>query len=146
MLVTDASTERSFGPFNAAWADPQADKSMPKYFAQAKEPGNIAVIVMIESRDGIKNAEEIISTPGIDGVLIGPVDMRLSLGFSGGDGDEAEYQQALKKVVDLCKKNGIVSGIYSTGLDALKKHVAVGFDRVGLVRQLMLVNHLIGAL
>jgi 2-keto-3-deoxy-L-rhamnonate aldolase RhmA len=120
--------QRSFGPFNAAWADPAADKSLPKYFGHARQPGNIAVIVMIESKDGIDNAEEIMSVPGVDGIFVGPVDMRLSLSLGGADGDEGVYVDALKKVVALSKKLDLVSGIFSAGPEALKKHVSLGFS------------------
>lgn len=120
--------QRSFGPFNAAWSDPEADKSLPKYFTRARREGQIAVLVMIESRDGIENAEEILSVKGVDGCFVGPVDMRLSLGFNGADGDEKEYLDALEKVVSLSKKYDLVSGIFSAGPEVLKKHVALGFS------------------
>lgn len=54
--------------------------------------------------------------------------MRLSLGFNGPDGDEPEYIDALKKVVGLSKKYGLVSGIFSAGPVALKKHLGLSFD------------------
>jgi 2-keto-3-deoxy-L-rhamnonate aldolase RhmA len=120
--------QRSFGPFNAAWADPSPDKSLPKYFARAREPGNIAVIVMIESKDGLNNAEEILGTKGIDGVFVGPVDMRLSLGLGGAFGTEDAYVDALRRVVSLSKKNSLVCGIFSAGPEALKYYASLGFD------------------
>jgi 2-keto-3-deoxy-L-rhamnonate aldolase RhmA len=120
--------QRSFGPFNAPYADPSPDRSIPKYVAGAMQAGTIAVIAMIESRDGIENAEAIMSTKGIDGIFVGPVDMRLSLGLTGADGNEAEYLDALKKIVSLGKKLGLVVGILAAGPEALKKYISIGFD------------------
>lgn len=41
------------------------------------------VIAMIESQSGCRNAREISTEPGIDGVMCGPADLAVSLGVSG---------------------------------------------------------------
>ena len=42
--------------------------------------GELLAIVMIESREGVKNVDEILSVPGIGGALIGPSDLSMDLG------------------------------------------------------------------
>jgi hypothetical protein len=37
-------------------------------------------MVMIETREGLAAREEICATPGVDGVLVGPADLAVSLG------------------------------------------------------------------
>jgi 4-hydroxy-2-oxoheptanedioate aldolase len=49
---------------------------------------NTLVIGMIESPVGVRNAAEIIDTPGLDGILVGPADLRIST--TPGDPDPAE--------------------------------------------------------
>lgn len=122
--------QRSFGPFNAPWADVSSDRSLAKYVDEAMKPdsGRVAVIAMIESEGGVKNAEAIISTKGIDGIFIGPVDLRLSLGLAGADGIEQAYVDALNSIVRLCKQHGKVVGVFSAGPEILKKHISMGFD------------------
>jgi 2-keto-3-deoxy-L-rhamnonate aldolase RhmA len=118
--------QRSFGPFNAPWTDLSADSDVGKYFSVTAS--NLAVVAMIESVDGVTNAEDIIKTPGINGIFIGPVDLRLSLGLSGADGVEPEYVEALEKLVRVSHENQVTIGIFSAGPEVLKKHIGMGFD------------------
>ena len=59
--------------------------SLHEYFLRAdvwplNPDGELLALVMIESREAIKNINEILSVPGLGGVLIGPHDLSLSLG------------------------------------------------------------------
>lgn len=67
-------------------------------------------IAQIESKAGIDNAEDIISTEGIDGVIIGPVDLSISLGVEHDILDPLQIE-AIDKVVALCKKYNKTFGI-----------------------------------
>jgi len=40
------------------------------------------LFVQIETAEGMDNVEAIVERPGVDGILIGPADLRLSLGMS----------------------------------------------------------------
>ncbi|CAK7215382.1 hypothetical protein SBRCBS47491_002467 [Sporothrix bragantina] len=117
--------QRSFGPFNAPWADLGEDSDVPKYFS--KTAGDVAVVAMIESRAGVDNAEAILGTPGISGVFVGPVDLRLSMGLAGADGEEAEYVAALSKITRLGKALGKPVGIFSATPAAVQTHARMGF-------------------
>lgn len=55
--------------------------------------------------EGVENAEAIVSTKGVAGMFLGPVDLRNSMGLNGSDGDEDVYLSALK-ILDICKKLG----------------------------------------
>ena len=48
------------------------------YFDYAND--EIVVLAMIETLDGIKNIDDILATPGLDGIYIGPADLALVLG------------------------------------------------------------------
>lgn len=120
--------QRSFGPFNAPWADLDPESNVAKYFAETAQ--GVAVVPMIESVQGVKNAEDIMNTKGISGVFIGPVDLRLSMGLSGADGTEEQYVQALETILSIGKRLGLAIGIYSASADAVKKHVKMGFTFV----------------
>lgn len=61
----------------------------------------MVVIAQIEHIDAVNNIKEIIQTPGIDGVIIGPYDLSGSLGIPG-NYDEQIVRDALKKVEDVC--------------------------------------------
>jgi 4-hydroxy-2-oxoheptanedioate aldolase len=45
---------------------------------QAAAAANTLVIGMIESPAGVRNVGEIVGTPGLDGILVGPADLRIA--------------------------------------------------------------------
>jgi 2-keto-3-deoxy-L-rhamnonate aldolase RhmA len=64
---------------------------------------NMLVTVMIETLEGVANAEEIAATHGVDVVLIGNNDLS---SFSGWPQNDQRYQDALVKVHDAALKHG----------------------------------------
>ena len=58
------------------------------------------VMVQIETNDGIKNADEIISTEGVDAVFLGPSDLSVALGVAG----QAKHESVLNIIEELTKK------------------------------------------
>jgi len=64
---------------------------------------NMLVVVMIETLEGVANAEEIAATHGVDVVLIGNNDLS---SFSGWTQNDPRYQDALIKVHDAALKYG----------------------------------------
>jgi hypothetical protein len=64
---------------------------------------NMLVTVMIETLEGVANAEEIAATHGVDVLLIGNNDLS---SFSGWPQNDPRYQDALIKVHDAALKYG----------------------------------------
>jgi 2-keto-3-deoxy-L-rhamnonate aldolase RhmA len=64
---------------------------------------NMLVVVMIETLEGVANAEEIAATHGVDVVLIGNNDLS---SFSGWAQNDPRYQDALIKVHDAALRAG----------------------------------------
>ena len=67
------------------------------------------VAVMVETRRGLENIEEIAKVPGIDVIHIGTNDLMIDLGKPGRL-DDPMVDQALDKAVAVCKANGIYAG------------------------------------
>ncbi|MCJ1302420.1 hypothetical protein MMC08_005223 [Hypocenomyce scalaris] len=118
--------QRSFGPFQAEWADLEPDSGVNKYFAKTAQ--DLAILPMIESVEGVENAESLMSVKGISGVFVGPVDLRLSMGLTGADGEEEQWIKALEKIAGLGKKLGIAVGIFSVSPEAMKRQQKMGFS------------------
>lgn len=126
---------RSYGPIYAGFADQQGAgagagllAASARYFERAKK-GDIALIPMIESKEGLKNVEEIVALDGVSAVLVGPADLRLSLGLPAGlDGEEPEFVDAIKKIVSALKKVGKPIGTVALGETITRKRAADGFD------------------
>jgi len=116
---------RSFGPFNAVYASTDPASTIETYMKSAED---IAVIVQIESKSGVEQAEEILKVPGVSACLVGPFDMRLTYDFPGGDGDEPEYLQALERVVAAGKANNVPVGTLAMTPEIQEKRLKEGFQ------------------
>jgi 4-hydroxy-2-oxoheptanedioate aldolase len=86
---------------------------------------------MIETREGLDAADAICTTPGIDGVYIGPSDLALSLGVPPLLPEPpAVHAEAVAAVRESCVAAGIVPAIHAhSGVDA-RARAAEGFRMV----------------
>jgi 4-hydroxy-2-oxoheptanedioate aldolase len=88
---------------------------------------------MIETQEGREKAEEIITTPGLDGVYIGPADLALSMGLPAmGDQPQPEHLEEVQRLLALCKKHGVAAGIHTGGIEYTQKYLELGFNFVAL--------------
>ncbi|MEM9621770.1 MAG: aldolase/citrate lyase family protein [Pseudomonadota bacterium] len=116
---------RSFGPIRGALYGGKG------YAQEAND--QLACIAMIETREGIDNVEEIVSTPGLDGIYIGPADLALSMGLPvRGDQPEEEHLEMVKHIQSVCVKHGVAIGIHTSSLEYCQKYLALGFNFVTL--------------
>jgi 2-dehydro-3-deoxyglucarate aldolase len=72
---------------------------------------NSVIIAQIEHFEAVNNIEEIIATPGIDGVIIGPYDLSGSMGMPG-EFDKPEVKNAIRRVEQICKDNNFPAGYH----------------------------------
>lgn len=72
----------------------------------------VALIVMIETPEGVANAAAIAAVPGVDAVFVGPNDLAHSMGFDNRWNEapvQAAIESALKAVADAGKCPGILA-------------------------------------
>lgn len=102
-----------------------------KYAAEANQ--NMAVIVMIESRQAVENINEILSVAGVDGVFIGPYDMSGSYGVTG-QTSHPDIVKACRTVSVACKKHGKSAGLHIVRPDEklIKDTIDDGFTFIAL--------------
>ncbi|HSE95878.1 MAG TPA: aldolase/citrate lyase family protein [Methylomirabilota bacterium] len=116
---------RSFGPVRAsiyAGAD---------YAEHAND--TLLVIPMIETAEALEKLDEIMSTPGVDGVYVGPADLSLALGCRPRlDQTDAPVVEAQKKIVAAAKRHGIFAGIHNATSAYALKMIAEGYQFVTL--------------
>jgi 4-hydroxy-2-oxoheptanedioate aldolase len=116
---------RSFGPTRAAVYGGKG------YAAEAND--EIACIVMIETKEGIANLEEIVTTPGLGGVYIGPADLAYALDLPPrGDTEDPLHVATVTRILEACKARGVPAGIHTGGLDYTRRRLAAGFNFVTL--------------
>lgn len=79
----------------------------------------LVIIAQIEHYEAVNNIEEIITTDGIDGVIIGPYDLSGSMGFPG-EYIREDVKEAIAKVLKVCKEKNIPSGFHVIESDPSK--------------------------
>jgi 2-keto-3-deoxy-L-rhamnonate aldolase RhmA len=94
---------RSWGPRRAAGYG----FDTVAYAAQAN--ASMICITIIESKKAVDNIDEIVSVESVDGVIIGPLDLSISLGCFQ-KFDDPRYLEAIEKVRKACRKIGKATG------------------------------------
>ena len=79
----------------------------------------LVIIAQIEHYEAVDNIGEIITTDGIDGVIIGPYDLSGSMGYPG-EYDREDVKNGISKVLEVCKINNIPSGFHVIESDPSK--------------------------
>jgi 4-hydroxy-2-oxoheptanedioate aldolase len=88
------------------------------------------LIATLETPKGVENAEAIAATPGIDALLIGGNDLSTEMGLPGQLG-HPRMHEAVRHVVEACKRNGKaagIGGVYQP--DLLKTYIGLGMRMI----------------
>ncbi len=85
--------------------------------------GELALWLMIETKESVENCLAIARTPGVSGLFLGPSDLAFSLGVPLGD---PAVETAIEKVVAACKQAGVPLGTLC-GAGDVEKRLAQGF-------------------
>jgi 4-hydroxy-2-oxoheptanedioate aldolase len=112
---------RSYGPVRAGLVHGSA---VPAELSRAA-----MCFAMVETRDGLDRLDEIASTPGLDGIYIGPSDLALALGRTPGDGGE-ELEEAIERVRRACEGHGLVAGMHCHAGEAAARRALQGFKLI----------------
>lgn len=114
---------RSYGPARANLAQ------VPGYVERAD--AQILTWAMIESRAALDAVEEIASTPGLDGVFVGPNDLALALGAEPGLAvPPPEVEAALARIAEAAHAAGRIAGAFALGTEAALRLTGQGYDFV----------------
>lgn len=91
----------------------------------------IVTLAMIETAQGLDNLEEIVGTPGLDGIYIGPNDLALALGRSPApESDDATMIDAVERIRRTTVEAGKIAGIFCSGGPGAARRLREGFDLV----------------
>ena len=84
----------------------------PMDVAEAMESANreTLAVLQIETKEGLECVEDIALTPGVDVLLIGPVDLSISLGIPGRF-ESALFWEAFERTLSACRRANIAVGI-----------------------------------
>jgi 4-hydroxy-2-oxoheptanedioate aldolase len=97
---------RSYGPIQAAFGRGRDHTS-------AAEDATL-LFAMVETAEGLANLDEIASTPGLDGLFVGPADLSLGMGLDTfADLTDPALLAALDSVITVALAHGLVPGIHA---------------------------------
>lgn len=96
------------------------------YYSKAND--EILVVLQAESPEGVANADEIMSLPGVDAVFIGPNDLLSMMHKTPRmECDDPQFVEALDHIQKTAAKYGIASGIHTANHEACNRRIQQGF-------------------
>ncbi|KAG8843544.1 hypothetical protein FRB96_003907 [Tulasnella sp. 330] len=143
ILPHTETAEQARKVVNAARFAPHGDRSFPPFaqtygYTDGTPEGvslldmwsnNAAVIMQLESAEAVKNAAEICAVPGVDAIMIGTGDLRLSMRLPFGfDGAEPEFLSAIETIENEAKKNNLPLVGFALGPPAVEAKLKRGYQ------------------
>ncbi len=110
----------------------------PDYYREANN--EILVILQTESPEGVDNAEEIYSLPGVDGIFVGPNDLRAQMRSADGrDPSPEEFQAMLNRILAAGQKTGTPVGIHVRTTNDVTQFVEQGWQIMAIGSELSMM-------
>jgi 4-hydroxy-2-oxoheptanedioate aldolase len=120
--------QRSFGPIRAviyAGSD---------YGRHAND--TILAIAMIETAEALHNLDAILSTPGLDGIYVGPADLSASIGETPRlDPEAPRALEAITTIIETARRHKVFSGIHCGSTAFARKMHQAGFNFATLLSE-----------
>jgi 4-hydroxy-2-oxoheptanedioate aldolase len=111
---------RSVGPLRASLY------AGPDYWKHANT--TVLTFAMIETKQAVANLDQILSTPGLDAIYVGPSDLSVSMGESAGfDPKFPEVLKAIETIAKAAKKHGVVPGIHTGSVAYAHQMIGLGY-------------------
>ena len=80
---------------------------------------HLLILPQIEDKEAIANLDDLLAVEGVDGFVIGPRDLAMSMGYYDGPGHD-EVKRTIAGVVERIKKAGLVAGTTAATGDQAK--------------------------
>ena len=102
----------------------------------------ILKIAMIETKESLEKLDEIMSTPGVDGIYIGPADLSLAIGEKPGfdKPENTKVYSEILRILEHAKKNKIFAGIHNGTPEYATKMIEKGFNFVTIASDLRFMS------
>ena len=115
---------RSFGPIRASI---YGGSDYAKY-----ADNEILKLAMIETKEPLEKLDEILDTPNLDGIYIGPADLSLAVGEEPGfdKPDNSKAYNEISKILEAAKKRNLLTGIHNGTPEYAQKMISKGFNLV----------------
>jgi 4-hydroxy-2-oxoheptanedioate aldolase len=100
---------------------------------QAEANGEIVVLAMVETKEGLANLDAICATPGLDGVYIGPADLSYALGLPPrGDNPDPQHLETCDRIRETAHRHGVKACMHCASAAFAAGAIKRGFDLIML--------------
>ncbi|BCB91333.1 HpcH/HpaI aldolase family protein [Phytohabitans suffuscus] len=110
-----------------------AGRYMPEANAQTM------VVVQLESRLALENADAILALPGVDGAVVGRGDLAADLGL-GGQRGHPELDRAVEHMIAACARHGKVPGLMVLSVEDGRRWVERGVRMVTYASEMLMLR------
>ncbi|MDX1968338.1 MAG: aldolase/citrate lyase family protein [Planctomycetaceae bacterium] len=111
------------------------DATAGDYYKYAND--EILVVLQTESPEGVRNADEIYSLPGVDAIFVGPNDLTFQMRSpDGADPSPEEFEAMLQRILAAGKKAGTPVGLHVQSIEQAERRIAEGWQFIALGSEL----------
>jgi len=101
----------------------------------------IMTIAMVETAEAVENIDDICAVATLNGIFIGSGDLRLSLtGSALKTKDSKAFDDAVNKILQSCKKHGVMAGIWCSTTEDATIMITKGFQFIALKSDSMMLT------
>jgi len=121
---------RGYAPASAVWwwGIPEAEYERHADVWPLNPDGDLLAIMMIETSEGLKNADSIAAVPGVGAIFVGAgADLSQYLGV---ERNAPELEQALQTILKACQTHNVACGITALNVSEIAKRVAEGWKMI----------------
>jgi 4-hydroxy-2-oxoheptanedioate aldolase len=97
------------------------------------------VVAHIETAKGYENAEQIITTPRLDMLYVGPYDFSISMGYPG-EYDNPKVRKPMQEILKLCQKHGLPFGTTASDASSAAQWMKQGCRFFEIIDELSLIT------
>ena len=114
--------------------------AIPPDVHMATSNDEVLTVVHIEGEAAASQIKDIVETPGIDVIFLGPWDLSQSLGVPGKTKDPRVIE-VMEKVIAACKRRGIILGTFVREVEDAKRWIDLGIQYMMLSTDAGLLLH-----
>ena len=123
---------RSWGPIRASLID--------KGLTPERANREVICVVMVETPAAVSNLDEILTVPGVDGVLVGRNDLALSSGVALSMAASPAQSAVVLSVQEACRRHGVVAGVAAGDTESAVRWLHAGFEMLALPSDVTLLT------
>jgi len=107
-------------------------RTMPEIIAHQNR--ETLAVVQMETVRAVEAADELLSLPGLDVIMVGPADLSVSLGVPG-QFDHPKMIETVERIIAACDRHGVVPGIQTRGIAMARTWAERGMRFVGVAAE-----------